>query len=175
MDLPAPARTPAQVRLAMTIADVDGFQDSRKAPAAEVSVTTPVPPPNVELIGVMFVGPEPEALIKDSSQGNAVRHVFKGDDVGGYTVSAISPTEVILTSPGGGEVPLPLALNRTTSPPGKKKNLGKAAKAGRKGKDADGRPTAAGTPTRFSPRRSPCGPERGDMRPWRRCSLRPGR
>jgi hypothetical protein len=128
----------------MTIAEGDLFHESRKAPATEVSVATPVPPPNVELIGVMFVGPEPEALIKDSSQGNAVRHVFKGDDVGGYTVSAISPTEVILTSPGGGEVPLPLALNRTTSPPGKDRKRGKAARADKKRKDADERPTAAG-------------------------------
>jgi len=144
IDLPPTGRTPAQPRLAMTIVEGDLFHESRRAPTAEAAEATPIPPPNVELIGVIIVGPEPEALVKDSTQGNVVRHVFKGDDVGGYTVSRISPTEVVLTSPGGGEVPLPLALNRTTSPSAGDRKGGTAARPGKEPMGAAQGATAAG-------------------------------
>jgi len=144
IDLPPTGRTPAQPRLAMTIAEGDLFHESRRAPTAEVAAATPTPPPNVELIGVIMVSSEPEALVKDSTQGNTVRHVFKGDDVGGYTVSRISPTEVVLTSPGGGEVPLPLALVRTTSPPGADRKSGSAVRPGKEPAGAAQGATAAG-------------------------------
>jgi len=144
IDLPPTGRTPAQPRLAMTIAEGDLFHESRRAPTAEVAAATPIPPPNVELIGVIIVSSEPEALVKDSTQGNVVRHVFKGDDVGGYTVSRISPTEVVLTSPGGGEVPLPLPLNRTASPSAGDRKGGTAARPGKEPTGAAQGPTAAG-------------------------------
>lgn len=134
LDLPSTARTPPPPRLAMTIAERDLFDESRKAPKAELKTVAPVPPPNVELIGVLIIGPEPEALIKDSAQGGGLRHVFTGDDVGGYTVSAISATEVVLLSPQGDEVPLPLTLNRS-GPPASAGAMKKGA-AGRKGQKA---------------------------------------
>jgi hypothetical protein len=71
----------------------------------------------VELVGVFIMGPEPEALINDTGPGGGLRHVFMGDDVGGYTVSAISATEVILTSPQGEEVPLALEIIKSATPP----------------------------------------------------------
>lgn len=144
IDLPPTGRTPAQPRLAMTIAEGDLFHESRRAPTAEVAAATPIPPPNVELIGVIIVGSEPEALVKDSTQGNTVRHVFKGDDVSGYTVSRISPTEVILTSPAGEEVPLPLALNRTTSASEADRKSGLAVRSGKGPAGATQGATAAG-------------------------------
>jgi len=132
LDLPSTARTPPPPRLAMTVAERDLFDESRRAPTAELKTVAPVPPPNVELIGVLIVGPEPEALIKDSAQGGGLRHVFTGDDVGGYTVSAISATEVVLLSPQGDEVPLPLTLNRSAPPASAGAMQGAA---GRKGND----------------------------------------
>ena len=144
VELPPTARTPAEPRLAMTLAEGDLFHESRRAPAVEVTATEALPPPNVELIGVIIVSAEPEALVKDSGQGNTVRHVFKGDDVGGYTVSAISPTEVVLTSPGGGDVSLPLALNRTTTPPAGDKGRGAAGRSAAEKAGGAERPTAAG-------------------------------
>ena len=144
IDLPPTGRTPAQPRLAMTIAEGDLFHESRRAPTAEVAAATPIPPPNVELVGVIIVGSEPEALVKDSTQGNTVRHVLKGDDVGGYTVSRISPTEVVLTSPGGGEVPLPLPLNRTSSPSAGDRKSGTAARSGKEPMGGAQGATAAG-------------------------------
>jgi hypothetical protein len=140
LDLPSTARTPPPPRLAMTIAERDLFDESRSAPTAEVKTVAPVPPPNVELIGVLIIGPEPEALIKDSAQGGGLRHVFTGDDVGGYTVSAISATEVVLLSPQGDEVPLPLTLNRSAAPASAG---GMKGAAGRRANDAQKAAAAA--------------------------------
>ena len=104
--------------------------------------TAPTPPPNVELVGIFIGGQEPEAHIKDAAQGNALLHVFKGDDVGGYTVSAISATEIILTSPEGEKVPLPLSLKRAgTLAKGARKPTARGAAAK---KAAAKTPTAAG-------------------------------
>jgi len=142
-DLPSATRAPAEPRLAMTIAERDLFDESRRAPSAVAVDTAPIPPPNVELVGVVMVGPEPEALVKDGAGAGKARHVIRGDDVGGYTVSAISATEVILTSPSGEEVPLPLKLKMSpTATPGPG---GRAARgAANQGQAAAGQPTAAG-------------------------------
>jgi hypothetical protein len=140
LDLPSTARMPPPARLALTIAEKDLFDESRRAPTAKLVEAEPTPPPNVTLIGVLAVGPEREALIIDSAQGNKILHVVEGDEVGGYTVSSISATQVVLASPEGEQVPLPLTLNRTATPPGK---AGKPARKA-KGAAAAGRPTAAG-------------------------------
>jgi hypothetical protein len=140
LDLPSTARTPPPARLAATIAEQDLFDESRRAPTAKVVEAEPTPPPNVTLIGVLAVGPEREALVIDSAQGNKILHVIEGDEVGGYTVSSISATQVILASPEGEQVPLPLTLNRTATPPGKGRQPARQAK----GAAAAGRPTAAG-------------------------------
>jgi len=142
-DLPSATRVPAQPRLAMTVAERDLFDESRRAPTVSAVDAAPTPPPNVELVGVVMVGPEPEALVKDSAGAGKARHVIRGDDVGGYTVSAISATEVILTSPSGEEVPLPLKLKLSPSPA--PAAGGRAARAAAtQGQAAAGQPTAAG-------------------------------
>lgn len=144
MDVPSTARTPAPPRLAMSITERDLFDQSRRAPTADVLADTPIPPPNVELIGVVIAGQEPEALIKDTAQGGTLRHVFKGDDVGGYIVSSISPTEVVLTSPAGGKVPLPLALNLTASGSAADRTRSPTAQPAKGQAAAAEQPTAAG-------------------------------
>jgi hypothetical protein len=143
-DLPSTARTPPPPRLAMSIAERDLFDESRRAPEAKVTMAEPVPPPNVELVGVFIMGPEPEALINDTGPGGGgLRHVFMGDDVGGYTVSAISATEVVLTSPQGEDVSLALEIVKSAAPPPAGGPAGAAA--ARKGAaDAAARANAAG-------------------------------
>jgi hypothetical protein len=144
LDLPSTARTPPPPRLAAAIAERDLFDESRKAPTAEVKTAEPVPPPNVELVGVFIMGPEPEALINDTGPNGGLRHVFKGDDVGGYTVSAISATEVVLTSPQGEEVPLTLEIVKSAAPPPAGGTAGAAAAARKGAAEAAARANAAG-------------------------------
>jgi hypothetical protein len=142
MDVPSTARTPPAPRLAMTIAERDLFDESRRAPTETVAESVPTPPPDVELIGVLMVGPEPEAVVKETSGSGKPRHVFKGDDVGGYTVSGIAATEVTLTSPSGEEVPLPLKLKLSSSPAAGGAARSRAAAAAQQPKESQ--PTAAG-------------------------------
>jgi hypothetical protein len=153
LDLPSTARTPPPPKLAANITARDLFDESRRPPATEVVSSEPLPPPNVELIGVLIVGPEPEALVKDTTQGDNLLHVFKGDDVGGYTVSKITATEVVLTSPAGEEVPLPLPLNRG-APPAKAERKG--AKTTQRADQAK-RPTAAGATEKAGRTTGPAG------------------
>jgi hypothetical protein len=150
-DLPSATRAPAVARLAMTIAERDLFDESRRAPSAATVDSAPLPPPNVELVGVIMVGPEPEALVKDSAGTAKARHVVKGDDVSGYTVSAISATEVILTSPSGEEVPLPLKLKLSPAQPAAGGRAARAA-ANAQAQGAGGQPTAAGPAPAAQPR-----------------------
>lgn len=137
-DLPPTARTPPPARLAMAIAERDLFDETRRALTAAPVETAPVPPPDVKLIGVLMLGTEPEALIKDSTGGGKPRHVLTGDDVEGYTVSDISASEVVLTSPSGEEVNLPLELRLSPAPAS-----GGAARARARVSGAQ-QPTAAG-------------------------------
>lgn len=134
--MPPTARTPPAPRLAMTITERDLFDETRRAPTVATVEAAPVPPPDVELIGVLMVGSEPEAVIKDSTGGGKPRHVIAGDDVEGYTVSAITASEVVLTSPAGEEVPLPLKLRLSPAPSSRGKARTRAA--------AQQKPTAAG-------------------------------
>jgi hypothetical protein len=150
-DLPSATRVPAEPRLAMTVAERDLFDESRRAPTVGAVDAAPTPPPNVELVGVVMVGPEPEALVKDSAGPGKARHVIRGDDVGGYTVSAISATEVILTSPSGEEVPLPLKLKLSPSPTPAAGGRAARAAATPGQAAAAGQPTAAG-PAAAAPR-----------------------
>ncbi len=142
-ELPSATRTPAPARLAMTIAERDLFDESRRAPSVTAVDAAPLPPPNVELVGVVMVGPEPEALVKESAGAAKARHVIRGDEVGGYTVSAISATEVILTSPSGEEVPLPLKL-KLSPPPAAAGGARAARGTANQAQAPGGQPTAAG-------------------------------
>jgi hypothetical protein len=111
-DLPPTARTPAPARLQVTIVERDLFDESRRAPAVksvEAEPAAPLPPPDVELVGVLMVDGDYEALIREAGQAKP-RYVVKGDDVSGYTVAGIAATEVTLTSPDGEAVSLPLRL-----------------------------------------------------------------
>ena len=85
-----------------------------------------------------MIGGEPEALIRNNEVSGKAASVFQGDYVGGYTVSSIAPTEVILESPSGDLVPLPLKLRLSSASPAARsltkparKPAATAAKSGR--------------------------------------------
>jgi hypothetical protein len=172
LDLPSTTRTPAPADLATAIASRDLFDPSRRPPSeAPAAEAAPAPPPTVTLVGVLAVGDEREALIVDAAQGSKLLHVREEDDVSGYRVSRISPTEVILTSPAGEEVPLPLTLDKGKGAPA----AGRPGAPPRPATTASSpkppasqqRPTAAGTvrtPARpAAPPAAPTAPQRAEV------------
>jgi hypothetical protein len=145
-DIPQTARAPAPAQLAMSVAERDLFDESRRAPA-ETATGEPVvetAPPEIELVGVLMVGPEPEAVVRDTTGGGKPRHVVAGDDVEGYTVSRISATEVVLTSPAGNDVPLPLKLKLSGGAGGAGSTAPGRARRADAGAAKEAVPTAAG-------------------------------
>jgi hypothetical protein len=100
-----------------TIVEKDLFDPSRRAPTAdEVKVdTTPItkPPDNVTVVGVRILGRDREAFVTDGSQNPAVaRRLRPGDQVAGYTVKKIEATGVVLSSPSGDLVAMPLNVDK---------------------------------------------------------------
>jgi hypothetical protein len=140
-EIPSTARTPAPPRLASAIAERDLFDESRRAVTDTSEVSAPLPPPDVELVGVLLIGGAHEALIKEKGQEKS-RHVVPGDAVGDYTVVAISPTEVVLASPAGEKLPLPLKLKLSGQAPPPQHRVGTPTPAA---------PTSAGVPTAGQP------------------------
>jgi hypothetical protein len=111
--------------LVAAIADKDLFDPSRKAPPPDEVKTTdapPVtkPPDGVTVVGVRIFGKDREVFVQDASQQPAVgRRLRPGDQVAGYTVKAIEPTGITLTSPSGDLVPLALTIDKgKAGPPG---------------------------------------------------------
>jgi hypothetical protein len=103
----------------------DLFDPSRqKAPLEEVKVTPPPPketgpPPGVTVVGFRLFGSDREAFVTDSSQtqGSQQRRLRTGDQIGGYSVKRIEATGLVLTSPSGDEVTMPLVVEKGKSTP----------------------------------------------------------
>jgi hypothetical protein len=95
-----------------TITNLDLFDQSRQAlGTATAAAVVEVPPPTgIELVGVRLLGGDEEAFIRDASQQNAQRRVRTGDEVAGYTVQTINPTNVELGNANGQTVTLWLQL-----------------------------------------------------------------
>ncbi len=102
-------------RLARQITDKDLFSPDRKRPVVvqQAVVAEPPPPPShLTLVGVLLTPGREEAFLSDSSQGNRVTRVQKGEQIGDlYRLTRLTASEATLSlGNGGGEVALPLAL-----------------------------------------------------------------
>jgi hypothetical protein len=99
------------------VADKDLFDPSRRGPSEDAAGGGPVvhetgPPPGVTVVGIRILGRDREVFVTDASQGNQQRRLRPGDQVGGYTVKSIEATQLVLTSPSGDTVSMPLALEK---------------------------------------------------------------
>jgi hypothetical protein len=84
----------------------------------KVEVAPPVtkPPDNVTVVGVRIFGKDREVFMNDATQAPAAgRRLRLGDQIAGVTVKAIEPTGVLLTSPSGDQVSMPLTLDKSKS------------------------------------------------------------
>ena len=111
-------QTPATMVAAINEKDL--FDPSRRPPSPEeVKVeVAPVtkPPDNVTVVGVRIFGKDREVFMNDATQTPAAgRRLRLGDQIAGFTVKAIEPTGVVLTSPSGDTVSMPLTLDKSKS------------------------------------------------------------
>ena len=101
-------------RLAQQITDKDLFSPDRKRPVVvqqTVSTEPPPPPSHLSLVGVLLTPGREEAFLANSSQGNRVTRVQKGEQIELYRLTRLTASEATLSlGDGGGEVALPLAL-----------------------------------------------------------------
>lgn len=115
--LPARAIRAGQ-RLAQQITDKDLFAPDRKRPVVVQQTVTaePTPPPShLTLVGVLLTPGREEAFLANSSQGNRVTRVQKGEQIEHYRLTRLTASEATLSlGNGGGEVALPLALLTST-------------------------------------------------------------
>lgn len=114
-------QTPAMMVAA--IAEKDLFDPSRKPPTPDevkVEVAPPVtkPPDGVTIVGVRIFGKDREVFMNDASQAPASgRRLRLGDQIAGFTVKAIDPAGVVLTSPSGDAVTMPLTIDKSKAQP----------------------------------------------------------
>jgi hypothetical protein len=114
-------QTPAVMVAA--IADKDLFDPSRRPPTPDevkVDVAPPVtkPPEGVTIVGVRIFGKDREVFMNDATQAPATgRRLRLGDQIAGFTVKAIEPAGVVLTSPSGDSVTMPLTLDKSKGQP----------------------------------------------------------
>ena len=101
-------------RLAQQITDKDLFSPDRKRPVVvqqAVSTEPPEPPSHLTLVGVLLTPGREEAFLADSSQGNRVTRVQKGEQIDLYRLTRLTASEATLSlGDNAGEVALPLAL-----------------------------------------------------------------
>jgi len=109
----AEALSPAA--LVASIGEMDLFDPSRRAaatgsaePVTFEAVPEVGPPPGVTFVGVRILGDDREVFVTDASQGSQQRRLRVGDEVGGYTVRAVGATRLVLLSPTGDLVTMPL-------------------------------------------------------------------
>ena len=105
-------------RLARQITDQDLFSQDRQRPVVAqptVSVEPPPPPSHLTLVGVLLTPGREEAFLADSSQGNRVTRVQKGEQIERYRLTRLTASEATLSlGDDGGEVALSLALLSST-------------------------------------------------------------
>jgi hypothetical protein len=111
-------QTPAA--LVAVIAEKELFDPSRRPPTVEEvkveAVKETGPPPGVTIVGVRIFGKDREVFLTDQSQGNVQRRLRIGDQVVGYTIKAIEPTGVTLSSPSGDPVTMALVVEKGKAP-----------------------------------------------------------
>jgi hypothetical protein len=107
-----------------TIAEKDLFDPSRHPPSEEAKpepVKETGPPAGLTIVGVRIFGKDREVFVTDATQGgtqgNWQRRLRTGDQVAGYTIKSIEPTSVLLTSPSGDQVKMPLTIEKAKGAP----------------------------------------------------------
>ena len=99
-------------RLARPITDKDLFSPDRQRPVVVQQADTNVeiePPSHLTLVGVLLTPGREEAFLSDSSQGNRVTRVQKGEQIELYRLTRLTASEATLSlGDNGGEVALPL-------------------------------------------------------------------
>ena len=114
LDLPPAVRRPSTPDLATHVAENDLFDASRsaeKVPAGPAVQASPPPPLNVSLLGVTVAGGGREALFKDQGQPKAL-WLREGEEFNGYRIKRIDPTSVLVQSPTGEELMLPINVEK---------------------------------------------------------------
>jgi hypothetical protein len=106
--------------LVAVIAEKELFDPSRRPPSIEEAKVEVIketgPPPGVTIVGVRIFGKDREVFLTDQSQGNVQRRLRIGDQVVGYTIKAIEPTGVTLSSPSGDPVTMALVVEKGKAP-----------------------------------------------------------
>ena len=101
-------------RLAQQITDKDLFSPDRKRPVVvqqAVSTEPPPPPSHLTLVGVLLTPGREVAFLADSSQGNRVTRVQRGEQIDLYRLTRLTASEATLSlGDDAGEVALPLAM-----------------------------------------------------------------
>jgi hypothetical protein len=115
IELPSAVRRPPPPDLAVSISEKDLFDPSRSPQQATAPAPEPAPPLNLALLGVTVAGGAREALIRDQAQPKPL-WLREGEEFGGYKLSRIEPTSVVMIKPGGEEVEL--VINVTRAPTG---------------------------------------------------------
>jgi len=122
IEIPNVTRRPPPANLAASIADKDLFDQTRTAPpdgaAANAAPTPaePVRPLTLVLLGVSGGGPEREALVKDTTQPKPM-WLRQGEDVGGYKLGRIDPTQIVMVGPSGEEITLVINVEKGKAGP----------------------------------------------------------
>ena len=109
----------APAALVAAIADKDLFDMSRQKPTEEAKGVEQAPavtgpPANVTIVGVRIFGKDREVFVTEVGVQKRLR---TGDQVAGYTVKAIDPGGVTLTSPSGDVVTMPLVVDSKGAAP----------------------------------------------------------
>jgi len=137
----------APAMLVATIADKDLFDISRQKPTEEAAARPADvpretgPPAGVTIAGVRIFGKDREAFVTENGVAKRLR---TGDQVGGYTVKTIETAGVVLASPSGDVVTMPLQIEASKpgpaagKPPGPPRPGQPAAPGGPPGSPAAG-------------------------------------
>jgi hypothetical protein len=114
----SPVRPPAPRDLVQNIAGKDLFDATRAAaessdqPGVATGSDTPLPPLNIELLGIRIIGGAREALVKEQAQPKPV-WFRQGEQIGGHTLERIAPREIVVRAPNGDEMNFPINVQFT--------------------------------------------------------------
>jgi len=146
--------------LVTAIVEKNLFDPSRSPPAVEAVEVQAAPvtkaPDGVTIVGVRIFGEDREVFVSDTTQGSAVpRRLRTGDQVAGYTITAIEPNAVSLRSPSGDAVRMPLVPGKGSTVPAKPPTWMQYGPATSPARGYVGEPPAAGRQHRGGNRPKP--------------------
>lgn len=136
------------------IAEHNLFDPGRSEVQSAASAQAPAgPPPGVTLTGVRIVGGDREALMTEGPGSPEQRRLREGDEIAGYKVRSIQASRVVLVSPSGEEISLPLVLRGGEGGGGRRVGKPRRVVGGYGPAGPTGPSPAAGSRTRGRPTR----------------------